>query len=1244
MLASNTLTQTLKQGWVYKKGGSGFLSHWRLKYLVLSETSAGEAKLLVYDQVDQSRPAKHEIWLHGAIIDVLTGSKTNGSKKGSAPFIVADRKRKFYFAAQTRGDRDDWLAILKPPPSSKPAASDPRRATIGGRSMSRQSARNGSPTMRRSNSVRYRSYSRQRDNDDTCSVRSFETTVSGVDMMDNSDAVSVYSMASSRAVGSTLEDGGSSIASSRVDTLSFCSEPVLTPQELTLMGHSHTSSEGYRNEEMFTFRHAFRRRRATIPKTEAFAQPCAESKEQLQLALRHCSKTLKHCHAIVEPWNERYQAILSGRCTNEEGALRQDISLQDLIGQFRESAQQVARKMVDGYHLTSSSSEGKRAQLSRPMSAGSSAETLSMDGSVSQIQSGPAGEVMQDGIIFRFACDYDETSIDQLREAHRQISSELLAINALTRASFTGHSAPHLHTVLMVLIDYKGFRIVAYADMGDREEARAMAVHDLTRDPPKTDERASERLTSVANGLGLKGHIVKIGEERRVACALAQDVEVHFHPTSKLFYASNLHKILPPDHNPALDKGASGPLSKVLRPEFLSLHDAALSCDAFTPASGATRREREANDAEVARAVKSLREVHVPAFVARLDALDVRVVDSRGLIGEMHSAGLNVRYLGHIARLSTLPYIRSLACNEMAARAFKSLFQARIRSAIVHFKSVGATSIDEEMRTYAVGMFSGVLGGGEKGRRFFEERLRLEVLNKFDYQLDWTVFEELHKPALFLAMQSHCGVAFEDTTEYDFSIDNPIPRSKFVGFIPRVKQPNGLSQLVAANSPTPEDERLAYHLARHFKSLGPQSKLARSDASSAALAQVSAHYNATQRFEEARLYAQAAISAATRNSCLAGLAMGLLIDALAAAGSNHIKPSVDEEQKVLEIYQQAVAITFWHCGADHPVVMGLHDRIAGVFERGGKFAQALEFYSKSLKVADKALGKNHLVTAGYLVKLGSLFHAINNPTESIKVFTEAQHLYQGLHAATPLVAYMHHHFAQPLAERGDLDAAIAHAQRAKRMFEKAFGQSDPRTVEACRQVAKFVLMPYVRYEGVLTPVIRSAYKEAVACYEKVFRFVKSARSGACEGSKSLIPSAAPDDGTVPINPSPPLLGTSSYPAPISGPLITPTTRHPLPQHPRSLLHSLTRQIISLKLRLVDSPQHREIVRTLRAQNRDKVLSAGEARGVVLRLAAVSPSVYLDNVMGRIEEGDGSAIDELGVVLMLTEGEVVGRDP
>lgn len=62
---------------------------------------------------------------------------------------------------------------------------------------------------------------------------------------------------------------------------------------------------------------------------------------------------------------------------------------------------------------------------------------------------------------------------------------------------------------------------------------------------------------------------------------------------------------------------------------------------------------------------------------------------------------------------------------------------------------------------------------------------------------------------------------------------------------------------------------------------------------------------------------------------------------------------------------------------------------------------------------------------------------------------------------------------------------------------------------------------------------------------------------------------------------------------------------------------------------------------LRARKLDKSLDANEARAVVLRLAAVSPSVYFDGVLGRIDEEDVSAVEELGVVLMLTEGETVG---
>ncbi|KAH6579068.1 hypothetical protein BASA61_010518 [Batrachochytrium salamandrivorans] len=159
-----------------------------------------------------------------------------------------------------------------------------------------------------------------------------------------------------------------------------------------------------------------------------------------------------------------------------------------------------------------------------------------------------------------------------------------------------------------------------------------------------------------------------------------------------------------------------------------------------------------------------------------------------------------------------------------------------------------------------------------------------------------------------------------------------------------------------------------------------------------------------------------------------------------------------------------------------------------------------------------------------------------------------------------------------------------------------------------------------------------------------------------------------------------LLGTCGSPYPISGPLITSPYgwSHPLG---KSSLHKLTKDIMTLRLALLESPRHRECVRMLRAQRLASIdaanaggeypsrmvgqphqrylglddrgnaairdgymgrgLDADEARGVIQRLAAVSPSVYLDGILQRIDDEDNSAVEELRVVLMLTESETVG---
>ncbi|KAJ1557087.1 hypothetical protein HK405_000877, partial [Cladochytrium tenue] len=406
-----------------------------------------------------------------------------------------------------------------------------------------------------------------------------------------------------------------------------------------------------------------------------------------------------------------------------------------------------------------------------------------------------------------------------------------------------------------------------------------------------------------------------------------------------------------------------------------------------------------------------------------------------------------------------------------------------------------------------------------------------------------------------------------------------------------------------------------------------------------------------------------------------------------------------------------MAAVQWHWGPNHPVGMALHDRMCSVYIRARKYEKALEFHNLSLDLAMVALGKNHIVTAGYLTKAGILQVQLQMTDAAIKSLNEALHIYATLSAAPTLLAEVHAYLAEAYDARGDPDAAVGHAQKARRLREKAVGQMDPRSVASCLQVATLLNKPYAGYSGVLTPAIRAAYRETISCYEKAFRYIKThtvahrpqqlwgvqvrvsqaGSSGA--GSVQALSSAASSVGggggasavlarsssscggasglqlrrvgstlSLPVGEGWPSFAPARA-QPVAGPAIAPPFA-PMPPLPRNMLHRLTRQIVALKLQLLDAPRHRELLRTLRraalaraggsgaddgddddegggsgagmplplppAPPRDKALY----REVIVKMAAVSPSIYLDGLMARIDDEDESALHELAVAIEL----------
>jgi Translation initiation factor eIF3 subunit 135 len=434
-----------------------------------------------------------------------------------------------------------------------------------------------------------------------------------------------------------------------------------------------------------------------------------------------------------------------------------------------------------------------------------------------------------------------------------------------------------------------------------------------------------------------------------------------------------LRDVFPVDHYTPESSGTrtsgqenivSNPLNK-LRSEFVAIYQTPLSSDALTPASGASRREKELNDEEVMKASRFLRENWIPAFVRSLDLMEVRPFDSASLTTEMHLKGINMRYLGFICKTCTIPFVRSLALVEMIARVCKSIYQNKIRGAILHFRTVGATAIEDQMNQYTANLFSTILGFTERTAHLIDSKIRPEVKRKFDFNLTNKDYLDISRPALFLALQYHCGITFENHTEYNFMEELPISKSKVISFEPRVKTLTGTHASISLENAI-DDHKLAYIVARHFKSLGPKSKLLHLNSSASVLTYVSAHYNSTNRFEEARLYAQAAVASAQKNHTIFGLATAQLMYAVAGLQTTGLS---GPEQSLLGWYGKAIGIIAWHWGSQNPLCMTLYDKMSSIYHRSKDPQKAFEFHNMSLKIADTTLGNNHTVTAGYLTRV-----------------------------------------------------------------------------------------------------------------------------------------------------------------------------------------------------------------------------------------------------------------------------------
>jgi len=269
----------------------------------------------------------------------------------------------------------------------------------------------------------------------------------------------------------------------------------------------------------------------------------------------------------------------------------------------------------------------------------------------------------------------------------------------------------NLRVPLSCLVDYKGFRAIVYALIPLNEAGSpVLGLDEKGMYYNVNTQGILKQLSNIAQALNLREHtffykgttepvkvslspliqIYKRDNDKKMHIEDDED-EVRFFLLEKrremdfhiyeldydedVYYLLKIFEIFP------LDCGNELTCMGNLRPEFVYRYNKPLRSDCFKPQievlSKFVERSSE-NLNELLEAKQVLLNEVVPKVTELLDSLKVVPIDSITLTKVFHVEGLNMRYLGEVAKATSLTQVRDLCITEMVARTLKNILNEEL--------------------------------------------------------------------------------------------------------------------------------------------------------------------------------------------------------------------------------------------------------------------------------------------------------------------------------------------------------------------------------------------------------------------------------------------------------------------------------------------------------------------------------------------------------------------------------------
>ncbi|KNC48096.1 uncharacterized protein AMSG_04326, partial [Thecamonas trahens ATCC 50062] len=355
------------------------------------------------------------------------------------------------------------------------------------------------------------------------------------------------------------------------------------------------------------------------------------------------------------------------------------------------------------------------------------------------------------GILFKFAIDASGVFNGNDEVAEKVASDEMRALQAVYNAHVPGLQLP-----LMVLINFRGFRLIASSQLPISDQTLVYGSSDAGSHIFNSDPEFADVMDALANKLLLRKHFA--GPDPATAREIygPADIEGHRGRDGAL-YMIDFARMFP--LIPRLALSGLSPVQTKFRPELIKRVGIRVSSDAGTRFA-TPGPDADSCDNDILWLYIQLLDTVVPEVAASLDASaasrpavmdpaiddgppplrtilarDPELASPRGLAVRLRKAGVNLKFLATVRAAVTDPAWRLRILVEMVARAVHAELNARLRATM---KKVKLPS-EEPHRATVVNMLNLVFGASQQSRSFWDGQLSRSVSVRYPHiVISWT--------------------------------------------------------------------------------------------------------------------------------------------------------------------------------------------------------------------------------------------------------------------------------------------------------------------------------------------------------------------------------------------------------------------------------------------------------------------------------------------------------------------------